>query len=497
MDFYLRGADRRRGLARAIYEQVREAIAEGRLRAGDRLPASRDLAEQLAVSRHTVTTAYGFLIAEGFLEGATGAGTRVAREPIGTKGAGRPLRWVPPPARPPRPARTNARGRHAAPPEATTIDATIGTPDVALFPYDDWRLQTGRALREFRPGGGLRYGDSAGDPALREAIAAWVHRSRGVRAEADRVVVTAGAQQAFDLILGVLTRPGDLVALEDPGYIPFRDLALARGLKLAPVPVDEGGLVTGALPARAKLVYVTPSHQFPLGPALALPRRLELLAWARATGAVVVEDDYDSEFHFSDRPLEPLYRLDGGDHVVYVGSFSKTLSPALRAGFLVAPHELAAAIARLRRLVDWHSPTPLQRTLARFLADGMMDRHLRRARKAYRARHELVFGWFRGPGRHIGEPISTDAGLHLAIRLPPGADEAAFVEGALGAGLAIEGLSKYALGSPRPGFAIGYGIGAAELERALAIIARLSPPPRLIKPSACHRGRVARLHRFR
>jgi GntR family transcriptional regulator / MocR family aminotransferase len=238
MDFYLRGAGRRRGLARAIYEQVREAIAEGRLRAGDRLPPSRDLAEQLAVSRHTVTTAYGFLTAERFLEGATGAGTRVARGPIGTKGTGRPLRWAPPP-RAPLSARSDAPVRHAAPPEATTIDATIGTPDAALFPYDDWRLQTGRELREFRPGGGLRYGDSAGDPALREAIAAWVHRSRGVRAEADRVVVTAGAQQAFDLIRGVLTRPGDLVALEDPGDIPFCDLALARGLKLAPVPAHR------------------------------------------------------------------------------------------------------------------------------------------------------------------------------------------------------------------------------------------------------------------
>lgn len=465
MDLYLTAKDRR-GLAQAIYRRVREAIAEGRVRPGDRLPPSRELARQLAVSRHTVTTAYGFLVAEGFLAGASGAGTRVAALP---------------------PTVTGRLGKEAVPNEhlvarespvaraAPRLRLELGVPDGSLFPAAEWRRQTQRALRD----GSIahaHYGDAAGDPELREVLAGWIHRSRGVRTTPEQVVITAGAQQAFDLILGALTRPGDVVAVEDPGYPQFRELAAVRGARVIPVPVDAEGLVVEALPARAKAVHVTPSHQFPLGPALSLARRRQLLEWARRTGAVIVEDDYDTEFRFGDRPLEPLQRLDTGGHVIYVGSFSKTLTPSLRAGFLVAPPGLVAPLARMRQLMDWHSPGFLQRALAGFLAEGMMDRHLRRARRVYRARHQLLAGWLEGPGRALGQWVGSGAGLHLAVELHPGLDEARLLDGAREAGLALEGLSKYCVDSGRRGLALGYGgTGLPRLGRALRILEALLP----------------------
>jgi GntR family transcriptional regulator / MocR family aminotransferase len=384
MDLYLGTKDRQRGLARAIYEQVREAIAEGRVKAGEQLPPSRELARQLGVSRFTVTTAYGFLVAEGFLAGASGAGTVVAlpASPASPRRGPAPRR----PGLAPLPAPLPAAAR-------PRLDLSLGCPDPDLFPSTEWRGQVRRALRDAHT---AQYGDPAGDPKLRAAIATWIHRSRGVRASPHRVVVSAGAQQAFDLVLGALIKPGDVVAVEDPGYLPFRTLAQARGARVIPVPVDGEGLVVASLPARARLVYVTPSHQFPLGPVLSLARRRHLLEWARAAGAHVIEDDYDTEFRFSDRPLEPLARLDTDGRVIYVGSFSKTLSPSLRLGFLVVPDELVASLAGLRQVIDWCSPVFLQRALAGFLADGTMDRHLRRARRVYRARHQLVVDWLAG-----------------------------------------------------------------------------------------------------
>ncbi len=442
MDLYLGADDRRRGLARAIYEQLRAAIAEGRVRHGDRLPPSRELARQLAVSRHTVTTAYGLLVAEGFLTGASGAGTRVALPPAA------PSRKRAAPDR--SPADLSPLPAQAPP----RFDLRLGVPDPDLFPADEWRGHVRRALRDAPA---AQYGDPAGDPMLRAAIAEWIHRSRGVAADARRTVVTAGAQQAFDLLLGVLVRPGDVVAVEDPGYLPFHKLAVARGAKLVPVPVDGEGLVVSALPDRAQLVYVTPSHQFPLGTVLSLRRRRELLAWARAARAHVIEDDYDSEFRFSDRPLEPLARLDDGGRVIYVGSFSKSLRPSLRAGFLVAPDELVAPLAGLRQIMDWCSPVFLQKALAALLADGTMDRHLRRARRVYRVRHQLLVDWFSGPGRRLGRLVPGDAGLHVAVELSPEIDGANLVTRARARGVALDDLATYSIDAGPCGLALGYG----------------------------------------
>ncbi len=461
MDLYLNAEDHRRGLARALYEQIRQAIAEGRVRPGDRLPPSRDLAKQLGISRFTVTTAYGFLTAEGFLEGATGAGTRVAMAaksrlaPRAAPQAGKPVK-----------AAASTMG-------APALQVELGVPDAASFPYEDLRRATWRATREIRAQGGTQYGDPAGDPVLRAAIATWIHRSRGVRATPEQVVITAGAQQAFDLIISTLARPGDVVVMEDPGYPPFRDLAKVRGARVVPVPADEDGLVVDALPARARLVYVTPSHQFPLGSVLPLSRRQKLLDWARACDAMILEDDYDSEFRFSDRPLEPLVRLDTGGRVIYVGSFSKSLSPSLRMGFAVAPRGLAGPLASMRQLLDAHSPAILQRTLARFIDSGMMDRHLRRARKLYRGRHQRIVDWFDGPGRHLGRLLAIDAGLHLTSELHDDLDERTVVANARDLGLTISGLGNFSVDSRRQGLTFGYGNTPIEkIEEAFRILMR-------------------------
>jgi GntR family transcriptional regulator/MocR family aminotransferase len=458
MDLYLpRG---RRGLQRALYEQLRAAIAEGRVRPGEPLPPSRELARALGVSRHTVTTAYGFLVAEGFFEGHAGGGTRVAAAPLARAQPAPPRSW--PSAMPPPPRDDGPR------------PLELGVPDAALFPHDEWRRQVARALRR-RDLAAATYGDPAGDPALRAAIAAFVQRSRGVRATPAEVVVSAGAQQAFDLVLAALLRPGDTVAVEDPGYPPFRRLAAARGARVVAVPVDEEGLVVAALPARARLVYVTPSHQFPLGPVLSLQRRRALLDWARSADAAVLEDDYDSEFRFAARPLEPLQRLDDTGRVLYVGSFSKVLSPSLRLGFVVAPAALAPVLAERRALCDGHSPLFLQRALAGLIADGGLDRHLRRARKAYHERHQRLCDWARA--QRWGRLVASEAGLHLALALDGGAaDEAALVAAARAVGVAVESLGAYAADPTRArwhGLALGYG-GAdpATLARLLPRLAR-------------------------
>ncbi len=441
MDLFLSAADRRRGLVTALYERVREAIAEGRVRPGEPLPPSRALAEQLSISRHTVTTAYGYLVAEGFLVGARGGGTCVAPDLEALQGSARRERTPP---------------RAVDPAEPTfTIDARLGFPDATLFPFAEWKTQTTRALRSLRTRHAGRPVEPEGLRVLREAIAAWVLRSRGVRASADTVLVTSGAQQAFDVLLRTLTQPGDTVVMEDPGYSPFRALAQSLGRLVTSVPVDAQGLVTHALPRRAKLVYVTPSHQFPLGSVLSLPRRLELLEWARRTGALIIEDDYDTEYRFAGRPLEPLQRL-APQRVLYVGTFSKVLAPELRLGFMVAPAAVIASLAATRALLDWHSPLVAQHTLARFLREGQMERHLKRARPVYQARHDAIVAWLEGPGKALGRPWAVGAGLHVAISLDH-IDERELLTRAAERRLGLEGLSRWAARAPVNGLGLGFG----------------------------------------
>jgi GntR family transcriptional regulator/MocR family aminotransferase len=437
-------------LAARIYRQILDAILDGRLPPGERVPPTRELARRLSVSRNTVSAAYERLTAEGFLNGRAGAGTFVRAEPLGTRrtrsapvGGVRPRRgW-------------QAVGLLAQDDGEPEFDFRVGTPDPGLFPLEMWRRLVSRELRPAALGG---YADPAGHPALRDAIARHVGVSRAVRAEAEDVVVTQGAQQALDLIGRVLLEPGDCVAVEEPGYPPARRVFQAQGARVVGVPVDTEGIDVTAIPKNARLVYVTPSHQFPLGTPMSLGRRAALLSWAERHKAAVIEDDYDSEFRFSDRPLEPLQSLDRSGRVIYVGSFSKTLLPMLRVGFLVAPASLQSALRTAKQLTDWHGDMTTQGALARLIDEGLLARHIRKAAREYALRHEQILTHL-ATLSDLLEPIPSIAGLHLCARL---FNDDLNVTNALPrareTGVAVESLAAYCAHTPQQqGLVIGYG----------------------------------------
>lgn len=449
----------RQGLASEIYRQLRAAILDGHLAGGDALPPTRELAQRLGVSRSTVTVAYDQLIGEGFASARTGSGTFVSRH----------LRPGPPP-RAAHPAALQPRRMWEEvplPPDlarTAEFDFRPGVPDARLFPHQAWR----RLLaREFRPGAMGRggYGEPAGHRGLREAIARHFAISRGIRADPQDVIVSNGTQQAVDLIARVLLAPGDRVAVEDPGYGPPRRLLASQGLRVAGVPVDGEGLVVDAIPPRTRLVYVSPSHQFPLGVAMSLRRRIALLEWAQRCGAAIIEDDYDSEFRFGGRPIEPLQMLDTHGRVLYVGSFSKTMTPALRLGFVVAPPSLREALAAAKYLCDWHSPLATQAALARFLAEGHFARHVRRMRTVYQARHERIVDVLqRSMADHL-ELVPSSVGLHLAAlaRRASARRMTGILQRASGAGVECYPLAMFAAGgAARSGLLLGYGTIAVE-----------------------------------
>lgn len=439
-----------------IYRHLFDAVADGRLRPGERLPPTRELARRLAVARNTVALAYERLQAEGILEGRVGSGTYVCAVPARAADARRAPSGAP--VRPrrfftalPPPFGAAAEG------EAPSFDFRAGNPDPRLFPYATWRRLVARELRPsaFRH---TDYGDPAGHAGLRAAIARHVGVARGVRAGAEDVLVTQGAQQALDLVGRVLLEPGATVAVEAPGYPPARHLFRSLGARVAAVRVDAEGLVVHALPRAARLVYVTPSHQFPLGMPLSPARRAALLAWADARGAVVVEDDYDSEFRFAGRPLDPLQNLDRGGRVVYVGSFSKVMLPALRMGFLIAPASLQPALRAAKWLTDAHAPLPTQAALARFVDGALLARHVRKVARAYAERHARIAETLARDFRPWLRPVPSAAGLHLAAFAEPGVDVVAVAERAAARGVAVRPLSFFADDRRGPdGLVIGYG----------------------------------------
>ena len=449
----------RADLTGEIYRQLRGAIIAGRLRAGDALPPTRELARRLSVSRGTVAVAYDRLSGEGFVTSRIGAGTFVtgwvARGEAAPNAAEGALR--------PRPVweRIPVSAAFAAP---ARYEFRTGLPDASRFPFQTWRRLMARELSTSAVGRG-EYGDPAGHPALRGAIARHVGASRGVARTHQQVIVTSGTQQAFDLIARVLLAPGERVAVEDPGYAPSRRLFESLGLEVTGVPVDEQGLVVDALPADARLVYVTPSHQYPLGTAMSLPRRAALLAWADRHDAAIIEDDYDSEFRYGGRPIEPLCTLDANGRVIYVGSFSKSMLPTLRVGFVIAPLALCAALRAAKYVTDWHTALPTQAALAQFIDEGHLAGHIRKMRAVYRRRHDMITEAIAGRlSRHL-TLVPSAAGLHVsAIARTASADQVRDVAArALAAGVAIQPLSGFRISQPpRAGLALGYGAIEAE-----------------------------------
>ena len=439
-------------LAGKMYAQIRAAIVAGRLRPGERLPSSRELARRLAVSRTTVGVAYDRLLAEGFVCGRIGAGTFVSAAPhprLEDRPRDSPLR--------PRPVWDRLPPPLVMSDLAPAFDFRAGVPDASRFPYATWRALLTAQMRPAAVGSGSHI-DAAGLDALRIAIARHVGVSRAVRAAADDVFVTSGSQQAIDLVVRVLLEPGDAVAVEDPGYPPVHGAFTAHGARVVGVPVDGEGLVVEALPDDAPLVYVTPSHQFPLGVAMSLRRRLALLAWAERTGAAIVEDDYDSEYRYGGRPREPLHSLDHTGRVLYVGSLSKVLLPTLRLGFLVAPAPLHAALRKAKHVTDWHTEVPAQAAAARFIADGHLGRHIRRMRAVYAPRHQKIRAVLAGTLAAHLEVIPSAAGLHLAALLRGGVDDMDIVVRAHRRGVAVQPLSRCRIASCGPaGLILGYG----------------------------------------
>jgi GntR family transcriptional regulator/MocR family aminotransferase len=437
-----------------VFDQLRAAIVNRDLRPGDRLPPTRELAHQLQVSRTTVSVAYDRLMGEGFLVARVGSGTFVSDD-VGTAplalgapaGALRPRDvWA-------------AVDRPLRGPLFAPFDFRCGLPDLTRFPYESWRRLVSR---EIRPGDPRRatYGEPAGQADLRAALARHLAVSRAVRATGDDLVITNGLQQAVDLVARVMLEPGDSVAVEDPGYPPPRSLLETMGMDVVPVPVDAEGLVVDAIPSRVRLVIVTPSHQFPLGHVMSLRRRIALLQWADRHDAAILEDDYDSEFRFGGRLVEPLQRLDTRGRVVYAGSFSKTMLPALRLGFVVVPASIRSAVRTAKYVTDWATSTPQQLALARFIDRGWFARHLRAMRALYRERHELITSFVDRELAGVARAIPSVAGLHLSLVTPDRDpdDVGRTVADLLGRGVAAFSLGVFGRLEPRQaGIVIGFG----------------------------------------
>ena len=446
----------RKDLSGEIYRQVRRAIANGHLRPGDCLPPSRALARSLGISRMTVTVAFDRLVGEGFLFSRVGAGTYVSqrvtalpREPWRNKPEGtiRPrLLWES------IPLSSTFEG-------PAQFDFRTGLPDTSLFPHATWRRLLARQLYTEAVSAGV-YAHPAGHQGLREAIARHIRISRSVQAVADDVTITSGAQQALDLVARALVEQGDRVAVEDPGYVPLRLLFKSLGARVHGVPVDDEGIQVDAIPPETRLVYVTPSHQYPLGVTMSLSRRLALLDWAARNDAAVVEDDYDTEFRFGGRPIEPLHTLDTSGRVIYVGSFSKSLLPSLRLGFVVTPRCCTSAVHKAKYVADWHTSMLVQAVLARFIEDGGFARHIRRVGRVYTERHEILL---RILARDFADDLTvvpSFAGLHIAALARSASVKkiSSVVRRASDLGVRVQELSKFALdSSSRPGVVLGYG----------------------------------------
>ncbi|GIJ44809.1 GntR family transcriptional regulator [Virgisporangium aliadipatigenens] len=433
---------------RGLTAALRDAVADGRLAPGTRLPATRDLAADLGLSRGVVVGAYEQLVAEGRFVARRGAGTVVAENAL---------------AAPPRtPAETPA-------PEARALRP--GVPDLKSFPRSDWKRAYGAALDNARHAD-LDYGDPAGTPRLREALADYLGRVRAARCTADDVVVTTGAAQAMSLLAGLTTGP---IGVEDPGSAAIRDQIVAHGLRVRPLTVDGEGADPASIGAATK-VFLTPAHQFPTGVVLAPRRRAAFVAWARRTGGLVIEDDYDAEFRYDRQPVGCMQGL-APDAVALIGSASKALAPGLRIGWLVVPPAWRARVHAAKAIADHGGPTLEHLAFAHLLENGGYDRHLRRVRRLYRQRRDAVVAALRTHLPHA-RIDGVAAGLHLVVELPPDVDDVALAHRAHEAGLGPIALSTLRHAPGAPGLVLGYATHRPdELTAAVATVGKLVRRP--------------------
>lgn len=453
---------------RQVYEQVRAAIHDGALKPGGRLPSSRDLAQRLGVARASVVAAYDQLLAEGYAEGRQGSGTYVSGDLSGV------VDLKPAPAsEAPADAAQTAMG--FAPLAMASQTFSNGRTLMDARALDEWSKSTRRALRTLDPIH-FGYSEPAGDLKLRSAVADYLRAARGVVCAPDQVILTSGAQQATDLSLRALLGRGDEVWLEDPGYQPTWHAARTAGVEGVAVPVDRHGLIVQAGIARApraKAAFVTPSHQFPFGVAMSMARRLELVAWAREAGAWIIEDDYAAEFRYEGAPLPALQGLDGGERVVYVGTFNKSLFPGIRLGYLVVPRELVSRISALRRLTDRQPPTITQAITLDFMESGQFAAHIRRRRIAYRAQRDALAEALERRLGHLLEVDKPDQGMHLIAYLKDGRSDVEVEARAAARGVTARGISPlFHDVAPRNGLLLGFtGFPVAAMAGGVAKLA--------------------------
>jgi GntR family transcriptional regulator / MocR family aminotransferase len=473
-------------LYRQIYEAIRGAILSGDFESEMRLPASRFLAKQLGVSRMTVVNAYEQLFAEGYLEGKTGAGTFVAahlpeeflqtsqiNSENNTKSFERKIKL-------------SDYGNHLTRSDYAVLRSQRpsafvpfqhGVTAIDKFPFDVW-AKIAQKWHKNPPRGILGYGDSAGFRPLREAIAAHLKAARGVRCTAEQVIITSGTQQTIDLIARILLESPDRVWMEEPCYVGARDIFASQGAKISHITVDEEGFDVARAQKQsqtARMVYVTPSHQFPTGVTMSLVRRLSLLEWASANDAWILEDDYNSEFRYAGRPLASLQGLDRDGRVIYVGTFSKTIFPALRLGCAVLPTDLVKVFCAARALSDLHSPIVNQAVLADFIAEGHFARHIRRMRGIYEARQECLVEEIRRQLAGFVEISKAEAGMHVIGWLPEGVKDYEIAQKARQSNLNIAPLSNYCNRDfGRGGLLFGYtGFDEKQIEEGVKKLAEM------------------------
>jgi len=467
---------------RWLRDELRHAILSGRLKRGSRLPSTRELARQYTCSRGVVVMAFEHLQDEGYLETRKGAGTFIARtlpEDLlpGTQSRKAPLK-------PQSSAQLSKRGSVIAqqvsilPASRSVGKAFRGyEPAIDLFPVELWSRITGRIARR-APRSFYGQGDARGHAPLRKAIAEYAGSTRGVTCFPDQVIITTGAQQAFDLCARLLLDPDDLICVEDPGYPGAASAFRVAGARIIPIPVDDEGLRVDVLAAqrgRIKAVYTTPSNQFPLGISMSLSRRLELLRWALKCGAWILEDEFDAEYRYFGAPVPALKSLDDGGSVVYVGTFTKMLFTSLRLGFLIVPESLVDAFAAARAVTDRHSPTLEQAVLAEFILEGHFGHHIRRMRQVYAERCKVLVETAkqRLPGKL--EVQMAASGMRTIGWLKTGERDSRVAERARAAGLEVAALSQFTLRNTKPGgLVLGFGGSSpSELRRGVDVLASI------------------------
>ena len=450
-------------LYQQIYDSFRSRIIRGELRAGDLVPSSRELARELRISRLPALTAYAQLLAEGYFESRAGAGTFISsslpnRSTGSSPSAARGQRLLS--------AHAAALPKYERPSWAESLGPfQVGQPELQKFPIEIWLKLIARYSRRMRLKA-LQYGDAMGLPELREAIATYLRTSRGVRCEAQQIMIVSGSQQALDLATRVLLEAGSAAWVEEPGYWLVHHVLKAARCRIVPVPVDAEGLNVSAgikLNRNARAAFVAPSHQYPLGVTMSAARRLQLLEWAQRSRAWIVEDDYDSEYRYGNLPIASLQGLDGNGRVIYIGTFSKVMFPSMRLGYLVIPVDVIERFAAMRQVMDICPTHITQAVMSDFIREGHFARHVRRMRPIYAERRRVLIAELE---RQLGDNVTIigdQAGMHLAIFLAPGRDDRKIAATAARQSLWLSALSSSYVGkTPRHGFVLGFGNSKAK-----------------------------------